>query len=137
MRKLVSIIVFSAALFVGVFSLPVDTPTIYEKFYPTFSQDEINSLIGKRVINRSKTFWLPGRKFPLHNEGNLTTEVLQNGETGRVVDLQKALEGKVVNLQKVMKNCGLLVKWDKKNNDGRDMYSCQGRFSSRVFLKFE
>jgi hypothetical protein len=62
---------------------------------------------------------------------------LQNGETGRVVDLQKIMEGKNVNLQKIMKNCGLLVKWDEKNKYGQDMFSCYGRFASRVFLEFE
>jgi len=137
MRKLVSIFVFFAALFVGVFLLPVQTPTIYEKFYPALGQDEINSLLGKKIINKSSAGRWRGRKFPLDSEENMIVEVSQNGETGRVVDLQEALEGKSVNLQKVMRNCGLLVKWDKKNKDGRDMFSCHGRFASRVFLEFE
>lgn len=136
MRKLVSIFVFSVALFVGVFLMPVYTPTIYEKLYPTLGQDEINLLLGKRVINKSNT-WQLGRKYPLDAEGNMTTEVSQNGETGRVVDLQKLMEGKDVNLQKIMKNCGLLVKWDEKNKRGQDMFSCHGRFASRAFLEFE
>jgi hypothetical protein len=136
MRKLVSIFVFSAALFVGVFSIPVYTPTIYEKLYPTLGQDEINLLVGKKVVNKSN-IWQPGRKYPLHNEGNLTTEILQSGETGRVVDFQKVMELKDVNLQKIMKNCGLLVKWDGKNKRGQDMFSCHGRFASRAFLEFQ
>jgi len=135
MRKLVSIFVFSAALFVGVFSIPVYTPTIYEKLYPTLSQDEINSLVGKKVVNRSNTWWRRGMKYPL--EGNMNGEVSQNGETGRVVDLQKVMKGKDINLQKIMKKCNLLVKWDEKNKRGQDMFSCHGRFASRAFLEFQ
>ncbi len=99
MRKLVSIFVFSATLFVGVFSIPIPTPTIYEKLYPTLGQDEINLLLGKKIVNKSNV-WQIDRKYPLHSEGNLTTEVLQNGETGEIVDFQKILVGKNVYLQK-------------------------------------
>ncbi len=137
MRKLVSIFVFSAALFVGVFSLPIYTPTIYEKLYPVFSQDEINSLVGKKVTNKTVAGRWCGMKFTLDPEGVLTVEFFQNGETGTIVDVQNEMSGKDVMLQKIKKNCNLVVKWDKKNKDGRDMYSCDGRFSSRVFLEFE
>jgi hypothetical protein len=137
MRKLVSIFVFSAALFVGVFSLPVYTPTIYEKLYPAFSQDEVDSFVGKKVTNKTDAWRWRGMKFPLDIKGDSTAEFSQNGETGRVVDVQNEMTGKDIRLQKIMKNCGLLVKWDKKNKDGKDMYSCDGRFSSRVFLEFE
>lgn len=139
MQKLVSIFIFSAALFVGVFSIPIYiyTPTVYEKLYPTLGQDEINSLLEKRVTDRSTTWGDRGRKFPLDIEGDMSVEILQNGETGRVVDLQKIMDGKDVNLQKLMKNCGLLVKWDKQNKNGEDMFSCYGRFASRVYLNFE
>ncbi len=136
MRKLVSIFIFSAALFVGVFSIPVNTPTIYEKWYPTFGQDEINSLLGKKVVNKSNT-WQPDRKYALDTEGNIPVEILQNRETGRIVDFQKVMAGKNINLQKIMKNCGLLVKWNEKNKRGQDMFSCYGRFASRAFLEFE
>ncbi len=138
MRKLVSIFAFSSALFAGVFFLPVDIPTLYEKIYPVFGQDEINLLVGKKVTNKlSYSARQRGWKFPLDGEEKLIAEVLQNGETGTVVDLQKVLDGKSVGLQKIMKNCGLLVKWDEKSKDGRDMFSCHGRFSSRAFLEFE
>ncbi len=150
MRKLVSIFIFSAALFVGVFFLPVDTPTIYEKIYPDFSQDEMNLLIGKKVSNKADTGqWLGrkysldiefnprGRKYPLDDKDNMIADVLQDGEKGTVVDLQAVLKDKSVFLQKVMKNCGLLVQWDAKNKDGRDMFSCNRRFTSRAFLEFK
>ncbi len=76
-------------------------------------------------------------KYSLDEREGIAAEVLENGETGRVVDLQKVMEGKDIGLQRVMKNCGLLVEWDKKNKDGRDMFSCHNRFSSRKFLEFE
>ncbi len=143
MRKLVSIFVFSTALFVGVFSSPVYTPTIYEKLYPAFSQDEVDSLVGKKVTNtnsrvrRGMTFQIYTMKFQLDTKGVLNAEFAQSGETGKIVDVRNEMRGKDVRLQEIMKNCNLLVKWDAKNKDGQDMYSCDDRFSSRVFLEFE
>lgn len=137
MRKLVSILIFSAALFVGVFFLPVDTPTIYEKIYPVFSQDEMNLLIGKKVSNKPVTERWRGWKYPVDDKGSINSVVLQDGETGTVVDLQKVLNGKSLRWQEAMKNCGLLVQWDAKDKDGRDMFTCNNRFTSRAFLKFE
>ncbi|CAN5401243.1 hypothetical protein BH20ACI1_BH20ACI1_02770 [soil metagenome] len=136
MKKLVSVSVFVIALLIGIF-LPINTPTIYEKTYPTFSPNEINLLLGKKVINESNIRQQRSMKFPLDDVENTSAEILQNGETGRIVNLQRVMEGKDVNLQKIMKNCNLLIKWDKKNKDGIDMFSCYGRFSSRAFLEFE
>ena len=137
MKKLVSISVFAAALLIGVF-LPLNTPTIYEKMYPTFSSDEINSMLGKTVINKSNTWRRRGMKYSLDSAEDMTFEVSQNGETGKVVDLQEVMAGKDVNFQKIMiKGCNLLVKWDEKSKDGKDMFSCDGRFSSRVYLEFK
>lgn len=140
MRKLASIFVFSAALFVGIFSLPVYTPTIYEKLYPSFSQDEVDSLVGRKVRNKTIDRQRRGMKFPLGIKDakvDLTFEFAQSGETGRIVDLQSEMKGMDVGLKGVVMNCNLLVKWDEKNKDGRDMYSCDNRFTSRVFLEFE
>lgn len=140
MRQLVSIFVFSAALFVGIFSLPVYTPTLYEKLYPFFSRDEVDSLVGKRVTNKTDAWRRRGMKYSLDTKGVpivLNFEFAQSGETGRIVDVQNEMRGKDVTLQEILKNCNLIVKWDEKNKDGLDMYSCDNRFSSRVFLKFE
>lgn len=137
MKKLVSISVFAAAFLIGGF-LPISTPTIYEKIYPKFSNKEINSLLGRKVINESNNWRQRDMKFPLDNVENTSAEILQNGETGTVVDVQKVLEGKDTNLQKIVtKSCNLLVRWDKKNKDGIDMFSCYGRFSSHAFLEIE
>lgn len=143
MIKLVSIFIFSAALFAGVFFLPVETPTIYEKLYPTFSQSEINLLLGKKVINNpsSKSFiglkYPRGMKYTLDSDREVIAEVGRNGETGTVVDLQKFMKVKDRNWQKLLEGCNILVKWDEKSIDGRDMFSCHGRFSRRVFLEFK
>ena len=51
---------------------------------------------------------------------------MQIGETGQVVALGELREGFY-----------LQIKWDKKDEYGRDMYSYDDRFSSRVFLEFE
>ena len=143
MRKLVSIFVFSVALFVGVFFLPANNPTIYEKLYPSLNSDEINLLLGKRVINNSGKksfvgFMYPlGMKYTLDADTRMMAEVGRSGETGEVVNLQEFMKVNDPAWQKLLKDCNLLVKWDEKNEDGRDMFSCHGRFSSRVFLEFE
>ncbi|MCY7347788.1 MAG: hypothetical protein LH614_16440 [Pyrinomonadaceae bacterium] len=143
MNKLVSIVVFSAALFVGVFCLPANTPTIYEKLYPSLSSDEINLLLGKRVINNSGKknfagFMYPlGMKYTLDADAKMMAEVGRNGEMGEVVSLQEFMKVKDPAWRKLLKDCNLLVKWDEKNEDGRNMFSCHGRFSSRIFLEFE
>ncbi len=126
MRKLVSIFVFAAALFVGVFSMPMKTPTIYERFYPTFSEKEAKALLGKRVKNKYYSKELVGMKFSLNAETNYISEPVQVGETGEVFMLNPLPNG-----------YGLVIKWDKKDKYGRDMFSYDGRFSSRVFLEFE
>ncbi len=137
MKKLVSISVFAAAFLIGGF-FPINTPTIYEKMYPTFNSDEINSLLERKVTNESNNWRRRDMKFPLDNVETTSAEILLNGETGTIVDVRKVMDGKDKNLQKLMmKGCNLLVKWDKKNKDGIDMFSCYGRFSSRAFLEIE
>lgn len=140
MRKLVSIFVFFAALFIGVLVFPADNPTISEKIYPSFSQKEINLLLGRRVVNNpaNKSFggfkYPLGMKYTLDAEGEVMAEVGKNGETGEIVNLQEFMKVKNPDWQKLLEGCNLLVKWDEKSIDGRDMFSCHGRFSSRVFL---
>lgn len=126
MRKLVSIFIFAAALFVGLFSAPPDTPTLYEKIYPSFSQSEANSLFGRRVRNKFFSQRFVGMKYPMNKAGKMVAEKVQIGETGQVVGLYKRDIG-----------FGLLVKWDEQNKDGEDMFSVDNRFSSRVFLEFQ
>ena len=132
-----------AALFAGLYCLPINNPTIYEKIYPSLSLSEVNSLLGKKVINNSgdKSFiglhYPLGMKYTLDAERNVAAEVGKSGETGIVVDLHEFMKTKDSAWQKLLANCSLLVKWDEKNEDGRDMFSCHGRFSSRVFLEFE
>ena len=137
MKKLVSISAFAAAFLIGGF-LPINTPTIYERMYPTFSNDEINLMVGKRFTYRSGAWRQRDMKYSLDAPQGMTVEVTQRGETGRIVDLREVMAGKDVNFQKVvMKGCNLLVKWDEKSKDGKDMFSCYGRFSSRVYLEIE
>jgi len=127
MRKLVPILIFAATLFVGVFSSPMENPTIYEKFYPTFSEKEAQTLLGKRVKNKYLSKELVGMKFSLNAETNFISEPVQVGETGEVFRLNPLPKG----------GYGLVIKWDKKDEYGRDMFSYDGRFSSRVFLDFK
>ncbi len=126
MRKTVSILIFSAALFIGTFLVPVNTPTIYEEIYPLFSREEANHLLGKRVRNKFFSEEFAGMKIPLNAEENFISEKVEVGETGQVVALQEINHGFI-----------LVIKWDKQNKFGRDMFSYDGRFSSRVFLEFE
>ena len=143
MRKLISIFVFSAALFIGLFALPINTPTVYEKLYPSLSQNEVNLLLGKKVVNNSGNKSFVGLKYPLgmkytlDSSAKVTAEVGRSGEMGVVVDLQKFMKVRDPDWEKLLVNCNLLVKWNEKNIDGRDMFSCHGRFSSRVFLEFK
>ncbi len=143
MRKIVSIFIFSAALFIGTFFVPVNTPTLHEKLYPSLSPSEINLLLGRKVTNNpgDKSFgglmYPLGTKYTLDADGDMMAEVGRNGETGEVVNLEEFMKVKDTNWQKLLEECNLLVKWDEKNEDGRDMFSCHGRFSSRVFLEFE
>ncbi|MGI8884111.1 MAG: hypothetical protein ACR2IA_07695 [Pyrinomonadaceae bacterium] len=142
MKKLVSISVFMTTLFIGLF-LSTNTPTIYEKLYSQLTQKEVNDLMGKRVINKFNDHNIIGLKYPLgmkftlEPEGNVKAEIVQNGETGTIVDIKKELLMKEHFWREVMKNCGLLVKWDKKNKDGKDMFSCDNRFTKRLFLQIE
>lgn len=143
MRKLVSIFVFAAALLIGLFLLPSNTPTVYEKFYPSLSQYEVNSLLGKRVVNNPHEKSFIGLKYPLGMKYTLDAdkptiaEIGRAGETGNVVDAREFLKNKNSDWKRLLANCNLLVKWDEKSVDGREMFSCHGRFSSRVFLEFE
>lgn len=93
--------------------------------------------MGEKVINRSNTEWRRDMKFSLDSAENMTSEILQNGETGKVVNVRKVMAGKDVNFQNVMKTCGLLIKWDAKSAERKEMFSCYGRFASRAFLEFE
>ncbi len=70
MRKLVSIFIFSATLFIGLFSVPPDTPTLYERIYPSFSQSEANSLLGRRVRNKFFSQRFVRMKYPMNTNGN-------------------------------------------------------------------
>lgn len=139
MRKLVSFFVFSVALFIGLFSIPLDTPTLYEKLYPSFSQSEADFLLGRRVKNKSLGKAIRGMKYPVNfndrfvvmkypvnKKGKMVSEEVQIGETGQVIGLYKRDVG-----------FGLIIKWDEQNKDGEDMFSVDNRFSSRVFLDFE
>ena len=126
MRKLVSTFIFSSALLVGVFSVPPDTPTLYEKIYPSFSQSEANVLLGRRVRNKFLSKRFVGMKYPINTPEKFAAEKLRMGETGQVVGLYKRDVG-----------FGLLIKWDEQNKDGEDMFSVDNRFSSRAFLEFE
>lgn len=126
MRKLVSIVIFATALFVGTFFSSEETPTIYEKIYPNFSKKEANFLLGKRVKNKFSSDRVLGMKYPLDAETNFIAEKTQIGETGEVIALQQINDGFI-----------LLIKWDKQNKLGKDMFSYDGRFSSRLFLEFE
>ncbi len=78
-----------------------------------------------------------GMKYTLDAEGDVKAECRRNGETGEIVSLQEFMKVKDPIWQKLLEECSLLVKWYEKNEDGRDMFSCHGRFSSRVFLEFE
>lgn len=126
MSKLVSIFVFSAALFIGVIVVPIENPTVYEKVYPLFSQSEANSLLGRRVKNKFVSKNFAGMKYSLKAEENFISEHAQIGETGEIVALQELENGYI-----------LQIKWDKQDKYGRDMYSFDQRFSSRLFLEFE
>ncbi len=126
MRKLFSIFIFAAALFGGLFSVPSDTPTLYERIYPSFSQSEANSLLGKRVRNKFFSQRFVGMKYPMNTTGKMAAEKVKIGETGQVVGLYKRDVG-----------FGLLVKWDEQNKNGDDLFSVDNRFSSRVFLEFQ
>ncbi len=120
------IFIFSATLLVGLFSVPPDTPTLYEKIYPSFSQAEANSLVGRRVRNKFFSERFAGMKYPMHWKEKWVGEKVQIGETGQVVGLYERGTG-----------FGLRIKWDEQNKDGEDMFSVDNRFSSRVFLEFE
>ena len=147
MKKLVSISVLLAAFLIGAMS-PIDKPTIYERFYPDYSQDEINSLVGKRVVHQYTDYnFIRFRhrgilqsykmvKYPFETERN-SAEFLTNGETGKFIGLEEVLATKNPVWRKVLNQCPLLIKWDKKNTEGKDMYSCSYRFSDRISLKIE
>ncbi len=128
MRKLVSVFVFSVALFIGLFAAPVENPTIYEKVYPLFSRSEADNLLGRRVITKysSSQKALVGMKYSLNAEENFIMEKIQSGETGQVVAVEELENGFYLE-----------IKWDKKDKYGRDMFSYGNRFSSRVFWEFE
>ncbi len=113
MRKLVSIFVFSVALFIGLFSIPSDTPTLYEKIYPSFSQSEADSLLGRRVKNKSLGKTIRGMKYPINfnnrfavtespvnKKEKIVSEEVQIGETGQVIGLYKRDVG-----------FGVIIKW--------------------------
>ncbi len=128
MRKLVSAFIFSAALFIGLFAAPVENPTIYEKFYPLFSRSEADNLLGRRVVTKYSDTQkaLVGMKYSLNAQENFIMEKVQIGETGQVVAVGESENGFY-----------LQIKWDEKDKYGRDMFSYDKRFSSRVFLEFE
>ncbi len=129
MRKLVSIFIFSATLLFGMLCVPVDTPTLYEKIYSSFSQAEANSLLGRRVRNKFYSERFVGMKYPLYTKNTkekMFGEKVRVGETGQVIGLYERGDG-----------FGLRIKWDEQNKDGEDMFSIDNRFSSRVFLEFE
>lgn len=142
MKILVSILVFLTALLIGGF-LPTNSPNIYEKIYPDLTQGEINKLIGKRVINKSNLRNIIGLKYPsgmkftLETGENSKAEIAENGETGTIVELDKQLSVREPFWREIMKNCGLLVKWDKKSSAGKDMFSCHDRFTKRLFLEIK
>ncbi len=143
MRKLVSIFVFAATLLIGLFLLPSNTPTVYEKLYPSLTQDEVSSLLGKRVANNQDGKSFIGLKYPLGMKYTLDAdkpgiaEIGRDGETGIVIEVRDFLKTKDRHWQKLLGDCNLLVKWDEKSADGRNLFSCHGRFSSRMFLEFE
>lgn len=126
MREIVSMFIFTTALFIGIFSVPVNTPTIYEEIYPLFSRAEANYLLGKRVRNKFFSEEFASIKYPMNAEENFICEKVQTGETGQVIALQEINHGFI-----------LLIKWDEQNEYGRDMFSYDNRFSSRVFSEFE
>ncbi len=128
MGKIVSIFVFSLSLLAGLFIAPVESPTFYERIYPHFSKAEANYLLGKGVRNKylSTQKDLVGMKYSLNVEENFVAEKVQVGETGKVVEVAEMPNGYI-----------LIVKWDQKDEYGRDMFSMDGRFSSRVFLDFQ
>ena len=74
-------------------------------------------------------------KFTL--ELGVKAEVLLNEETGIFVETKNELRLKEPFWQEVMRNCALLEKWDKKNEDERDMFSCTDRFTNRLFLQIK
>ena len=100
-------------------------------------------MVGKRVVNNpgNKTFVglkrVRGRKYTLDSDRNMIFAYERAGETGIVVDLQEFMKTRDLIWQITFKGCNLLVKWDEKTEDGRDMFSCQSRFWSRAFLEFE
>ena len=128
MRKLVSIFVFSSAIFVGLFTAPVENPTLYEKIYPNFSEKEANLLLGRQVVNKysSTQKALVGMKYSLNVEEDFIAEKVKLGEKGEVVNISAMPDGYI-----------LIIRWDEKDKYGRDMSSYDGRFSSRVFLEFQ
>lgn len=141
MKILASISVFIITLIIGCLQ-PTTTPTIYEKIYPSLTQVEIKPLIGKKVINKTNKQiiidpkYTIGIKFTL-NSDDPNGEMLQNGETGKIVSLPKTLEIKTPFWNKVMKKCGLFVKWDKKSLNGNDMFSCHSRYTKRLYLEIQ
>ncbi len=139
MKKLVSISVLIITFMLGAMS-PIDKPTIYERFYPDFSQNEFNSLLGKKVIfkyqyiiglqkYRVVSYPIDAEKNPIH--------FLRIGDTGKFVSVEKVLENKNPAWRKIMKNCPLLIKWDEKNAAGKEMFTCADRFTNRVFWEVE
>lgn len=139
MKILVSISVFTIALMIGCLQ-PTTTPTLYEEMYPRLTQNEIQSLVGKKVINKyykinNYGFGQPrGAKYSLaekESEGGF----LKDGDTGEVVNLSDTLNKIHPVWRKLMRNCGLLVKWDEKSARGNDLYSCHGRYSKRIGLE--
>ncbi len=126
MLKLVSVFIFSATLLIGLFTVPAETPTTYEKLFPTFSRSEANSLLGRRVKNKFLSKNFAGMKYSLNAEENFIAEKVQIGEVGQVIALGELEDGFY-----------LQIKWDKQDEYGRAMFSYDNRFSSRIFLEFE
>lgn len=147
MKKLVLISVFFATFLIGAMS-PIDKPNIYERFYPGYSQNEINSLVGKKVVHQYNDYnfikfhrrgILQGyrmMKYPLETERN-SSETLNNGNIGKFISVEEVLVTKNPAWRNVLKNCPLLIKWDEKNADGKEMFSCAYRFADRISLKIE
>ena len=114
MNKLVSIFAFSAALFAGVILSNTRIPTIYEKFYPGFSEKEAKILLGRRVKNKFSSKKLNSVKCTINGRKlvNYTVEkiggngdyinscnVVKPGEMGTIVALQKVSNGYFFNNQ--------------------------------------
>ncbi|MGI8668998.1 MAG: hypothetical protein ACR2J3_04020 [Aridibacter sp.] len=138
MKILVSISVFTIALIIGCLQ-PTTTPTLYEKTYPRLTQNEIQHLVGKKVIYRYYKITNYGFGQPLGAKYSLAEKVsevgfLKDGDTGEFVNLYTLNKIHPV-WRKLMRNCDLVVKWDEKSVKGNDLYSCYGRHSMRIDLE--